>query len=394
MYDAAKLSPWVEMMRSITLLGCFFLLFSVGTSSIAAGKSCEQQVCVAVIDVGSTGSRIHIYSYDLDSTKTPVNITERWVKKISPGFATLTANQQTINNYLTSLFIDAPNYELPTYFYATAGMRLLSKPQQQLLYTYTQQWFANQTQWQLVNAKTITGTDEGIYGWLAVNYQLNNLTTNSRPIGVLDMGGASVQITFPITNESATNTNDLQQIDLYGQHYKLFVHSFLGLGQTEMSHQFLDSEACFDNNYEMPTGHSAQGDAYKCENEVSSLMNSVHQVNSIVQPVIKSNSINDWYTLGGLPALAQSKPFDFSEQQLTTQNLLEKANSDVCQQDWTTLNTQYSGNSYAYGYCLFPSYYYALIVDGYGLQPQQSLHYLSADKSGDWTLGVVLHQQA
>lgn len=380
-------------MRFFTL-ACSFFLLSFQTDAMAAGRACEQQQCIAVIDVGSTGSRLHVYSFDLDATKSPINITERWAKKISPGFATLTPNEQVINNYLNNLFTDAPSYQVPTYFYATAGMRLLSKPQQQQLYGYVQKWFANQTQWQLMNAKTITGTEEGIYGWLSVNYQLDNLTVNSKSIGVLDMGGASVQITFPVDNEESMDSNDLQQVDLYGQHYKLFVHSFLGLGQTEMSHQFLDTDTCFANNYEMPTGRSAHGDAYKCENEVSSLMNSVHQVNTVVQPVIKSNSIKEWYTLGGLPALAQSKPFDLNEQGFTSQNLLDLANADICQQDWSTLNNQYSDNSYAYGYCLFPSYYYALIVEGYGLQPEQPLHYLSADKSGDWTLGVVLKQQA
>lgn len=378
-------------MRRIPLFACSFL-FSMST--FAAGQACEQQQCVAIVDVGSTGSRLHIYSYDLDETKSPVNVTERWAKKVSPGFATLASNQQTIDNYMSSLFADAPSYEVPTYFYATAGMRLLSKPQQQQLYSYAQHWFEGQSQWQLVSAKTITGTDEGIYGWLSVNYQLNNLSNNDKTIGVLDMGGASVQITFPVNADASVDGKDIQQVDLYGQHYKLFVHSFLGLGQTEMSHQFLDADACFANNYEMPTGSFAQGDAIKCENEVSTLMNSVHQVNTIVQPAIKANPVNDWYALGGLPAIAQSKPFEFKDGQVTSEDLLNQANADVCQQDWTTLSGQYASDNYAYGYCLFPSYYYALIVDGYGLQPQQTLHYLGADKSGDWTIGVVLHQQA
>jgi len=207
-------------MRLIVYLTAFMSFFSASVL-FAENVSCEQQQCVAIIDAGSTGSRIHVYSYDVDTTNSPINITERWSKKIKPGFATIEANAPTIDAYFSTLLAGAPSYNLPVYLYATAGMRLLPPSKQQVYYYLTRDWFKNRQNWQLINAKTITGSEEGLLGWLAVNYQLGTLAADSTPVGVLDMGGASVQIVFPVARAEQINTDDIKQLDLYGQHFIL-----------------------------------------------------------------------------------------------------------------------------------------------------------------------------
>lgn len=370
----------------------FFLSFTIHATS----SECQKHECVAIVDAGSTGSRLHIYAYDLDQTKTPININELWSKKVKPGFATLASNQATIDAYLTALFAEAPEENLPVYFYATAGMRLLPQPKQKQFYNLMQKWFANQSRWQLKSSKTITGSEEGLFGWLAVNYQLGafNNSNNKGYVGVMDMGGASVQIIVPIQKMDGIKNADLLTVNLYGRHLKLFIHSFLGLGQTEVTHQFLDTSSCFSEEYQLPSGAAATGDAYSCANEISPLMNNVHRVNRIVQPVIEANPVSNWIVLGGMAELAQSKPFQFDSYQFTNQTLLEQANTQVCHQQWSALNQQYPSNEYLYGYCLFPAYYYALMVDGYGLKPQQTVNYMASNQGSDWTLGVVLNQKA
>lgn len=380
-------------MRLVSRLFCCISFFVISMAATAQSLDCQQQHCMGVIDAGSSGSRFHIYTYDLDESNTAVHITEKWSKKIYPGFSTLEANQNTINTYLGNLFAGAPETSLPVYFYATAGMRILPQPKQELLYGYLKNWFSTQSQWQLKESKTITGREEGILGWLAINYQLGTLTDESKPaVGVMDMGGVSVQVVFPTSNEASTGSNDIEQIKLYGRQFNIFVHSFLGLGQTEITHQFLDLTHCFVNEYRLPSGTSAEGDAYACKNEVSPLMNKVHRVNEIVQPLIQANPVENWYAMGGVVELAKSKPFNFNETQFNNQELLEQANSAVCHQQWSSLLAQFPGNDYLYTYCLFPSYYYALMVDGYGLTPRQKVNFMSPDKNGDWTMGVVLHQ--
>ncbi|STX50904.1 ectonucleoside triphosphate diphosphohydrolase I [Legionella busanensis] len=391
-YTRTKALGALLMRLSVTL--CLSSLLYTSVLFAVSPNGCEQQKCVVVIDAGSTGSRLHLYSYDLDATNSPVKITERYTKKIKPGFANIEPNAATVDAYLTTLFSGTPGQAYPVYFYATAGMRLLPQAKQQQLYSLVDSWFQSNANWQLAAAKTISGNDEGLYGWLALNYRLNKLAnTDAKPAGYMDMGGASVEIAFPVTQDQVTDTKDIKNIDLYGQHFKVFVHSFLGLGQTEVTHQFLDTNSCFIKDYELPSGELAQGDAYQCESEVSALMNSVHHVNKAIQPILSLSSVKDWYVGGGLEELAKSAPFNFADNHFSSQELLEQGNSLVCQQAWPDFSAQYSNNDYLYGYCLFPAYYYALIVEGYGIQPGQALNYLPPEQNVDWSLGVVLEQK-
>lgn len=86
----------------------------------------------------------------------------------------------------------------------------------------------------------------------------------------------------------------------------------------------------------------------------------------------------------------KSKPFEFFGTEFNNQSMLSQAEQNVCQQDWSTLQSQYPGNDYLYGYCLFSSYYYALMVDGYGIDAQKTINYLPATTNADWTIGAVL----
>lgn len=374
-------------MRFIFSCCLFFLIYP----AIAGNPDCPQQHCAIVIDAGSSGSRLHLYAYDLDKTNSPIHISEQYVKKIKPGLATLEPNEATIDAYLTILFANTPGSSFPVYFYATGGMRLLTQPKQAQFYNLVEQWFQKNGNFKLVAAKTITGNDEGLYGWLALNYQLNNFAKdNPKPIGYMDMGGASVEIVFPITDAEPFNSKDIKVIDLYGHRFKVFMHSFLGLGVTEVTHQFLETSSCFSKGYEMPNKELADGDEKGCENEVASLINNIHHVNTIIQPYLVTNPIAHWYATGALTDLVRSQPFHFSDNQFTSQQLFQQAEAAVCSQPWSILNTQYPNNEYLYSYCLSPAYYYALMVDGYGIPLDKSIHYLPKNQDADWTLGVVI----
>jgi hypothetical protein len=377
------------MPRILVFIFCFI---ATAFPVYAESTQCQDQQCIAVIDAGSTGSRVHIYAYDLDETKSPIHIHELWNKKIKPGFATIEPNADTIDAYLTTLLASAPEQHIPVYFYATAGMRLLSTSKQKKYYTELQNWFSKQDRWELKDAKTITGNEEALFDWLSVNYHLGNFeSVQNQSVGVMDMGGASVQIVFPLKDNTTTNDKSHIQIDLYGQHFTLFVHSFLGLGQTEMSHQFLNSASCFPNNYPLPDGELGQGNALACEQEVSSLMNNVHNINHLIHPLLTTNPVDAWYTLGGISNLADDSLFHFTNAQLTNQSLLQQGDSQVCKQQWDNLNDQFPNDDYVYQYCLFSAYYYALMVDGYGLYPEQIINYIPPEQNMDWTTGVVLH---
>lgn len=56
-----------------------------------------------------------------------------------------------------------------------------------------------------------------------------------RPVGALDMGGASTQITFVSSDSSQSSAN----LTLYGKHYTVYTHSFLCYGMKEAQRRFL-----------------------------------------------------------------------------------------------------------------------------------------------------------
>ena len=344
---------------------------------------------MAVVDAGSTGSRVHIYAYDMDEKQAAVHIEHIWSNKTKPGLAQV--ELENMDAYLTHLLENAPVNNIPVYFYATAGMRLMSQPKQQLAYQRLQQWFNTQSQWMLQEAKTITGQQEGVYGWLAVNYKLGTIHSDSKSlVSVMDMGGASVQIAIPVEHADGIKTADLVQLTGVDRPITLFVHSFLGLGQTETSHHYLNAPHCFPYDYPLPNHTTGQGDAHLCQADISRLINSVHDVNALIKPVLAANPNHAWYALSGLPTLVKNKPFNFIDNQFKSNELLQQADTHLCHQSWYTLNQQYADNDYAFVNCLTSSYYYALLVDGYGLQPEESIHFMPDEDEPDWTLGVVL----
>lgn len=379
------------MHRLLTLFSTFLLSFTVLANPI----DCTTNHCVAVIDAGSSGSRLHVYAYELDKTNTPVQITEVWNRRVVPGLSVLESEHVSISAYLDKLFTDAPAAPMPVYFYSTAGMRLLPKTHHKKVYQLVSNWFDRQHYWHLISARTITGNEEGLFAWLATNYQLKLLDQDEKPlVGAMDIGGASVQIVFPISNESTIDNKDKVTIDLYGRHYPVFAHSFLGLGQNEMGHQYFDLNVCYPNEYELPGGAKGRGDAYACRNEITTLVNQVHYVNKKIKSVLTLNPVDTWYLIGGVTNLLNDKLFPFPNQQFTNQELTLFANKTICHQKWSDLEEHYPNNYMLYNYCMLSSYLSALIMNGYGLQASKPINFLPPNKNVDWTIGVVLqHHQ-
>lgn len=74
----------------------------------------------------------------------------------------------------------------------------------------------------------LTGQLEGVYAWIAANYAAGKLASHGDPletIGVLEMGGASMQATF-VPGVSVPREFEYS-LELAGRTYELYTHSFL-----------------------------------------------------------------------------------------------------------------------------------------------------------------------
>lgn len=74
-----------------------------------------------------------------------------------------------------------------------------------------------------VQARTLTGYEEGLFAWLT----LNNLG-KGKDFGIIEMGGASMQVTFP-----CADCAEAKPVKVGNESVKIFSYSFLGLGGDE-----------------------------------------------------------------------------------------------------------------------------------------------------------------
>ena len=97
------------------------------------------------------------------------------------------------------------------------------------------------------SVRIITGEEEGLFGWIAVNYLMDGFSgpsLNHTTYGFLDMGGASTQIAFEPSVESQSKTKNLIDVRLRrlgGEeiHHKVFVTTWLGYGTNQARERYV-----------------------------------------------------------------------------------------------------------------------------------------------------------
>lgn len=95
--------------------------------------------------------------------------------------------------------------------------------------------------------RIISGEEEGLFGWIAVNYLMDEFTKKDdeqTTYGFLDMGGASTQIAFEPSAEERTKTRNLIDVRLRlvgGEeiHHQVFVTTWLGYGTNQARERYL-----------------------------------------------------------------------------------------------------------------------------------------------------------
>lgn len=251
-----------------------------------------------LIDAGSSGSRVHIYVWPPHSGDARQLLQIRYLKdnsgkdvakRITPGLSSCYRDTSSASDYIRPLLKFASRHvpqskhrETPLFILATAGMRLLDVAQQEAILDDLRKDVPNEFSFHFppTSAQIITGKEEGIYSWISVNYLMGRfdhslnaeqpvainlgkgpITTRQRSIGMLEMGGASVQIAFEITSKyelqeikqrrNAKSQHDMADVlaefnlgcsDHDTDHsYLLYVTTFLGLGANVARETYLKS---------------------------------------------------------------------------------------------------------------------------------------------------------
>lgn len=272
------------LLTSVLLISFSLLpptIFSL-TSPSKADDSTELHYSV-VIDAGSSGSRAYLYAWPTHSGNPHELLNLKPLtgengkplyKKVTPGLSSLREKPHEALLYITPLLDFALEHipfekvkETPLYILATAGMRMLSSSQQEDILKHLREGILQKYQFLFPegNLEIISGKQEGIYQWLAINYVLgkfrhsetpqvispvrenedDNLILRPRTVGAIDMGGASMQIAMEITSTlqleglSDHEKNQVVEINLgckdhdVEHTYRVFVTTFLGYGANE-----------------------------------------------------------------------------------------------------------------------------------------------------------------
>lgn len=246
-----------------------------------------------VIDCGSSGSRIFVYYWPTHSgnPKDLLNIQQlvdgsgnAVVKKVSPGLSSFENNPDAASDHIKELLLYAQQYipekmhgETSLYVMATAGMRMLSQSAQQAILQDLQRDITKEFNFIATDNhfEIISGKQEGVYAWIAINYVLDRFSHSQtaivsesatdnilnsaqdssskhlrkRTVGIIDMGGGSVQIAFEVTNPkhikeippSLLSEFNLGCEDSDEDHtYNVYVTTFLGYGANSARDRYED----------------------------------------------------------------------------------------------------------------------------------------------------------
>uniref|UniRef100_A0A7N5J889 Ectonucleoside triphosphate diphosphohydrolase 8 n=1 Tax=Ailuropoda melanoleuca TaxID=9646 RepID=A0A7N5J889_AILME len=207
-----------------------------------------------VFDAGSSHTSLFVYQWPADKENNTGVVSQALACQAKgPGISSYASNPAQAGESLKGcleealmLVPKARHQETPMFLGATAGMRLLSQKNS----SQAEDIFAavsrvlGQSPLDFWGAELLAGQDEGALGWITINYVLGLLVKYSfsgewvqpleeTPVGALDMGGASTQITFvpdgPILDKSAQAT-----FRLYGSEHSVYTHSYLCFGRDQM----------------------------------------------------------------------------------------------------------------------------------------------------------------
>uniref|UniRef100_A0A3B4F7S2 Ectonucleoside triphosphate diphosphohydrolase 8 n=1 Tax=Pundamilia nyererei TaxID=303518 RepID=A0A3B4F7S2_9CICH len=211
-----------------------------------------------VLDAGSSHTSVYIYKWPADKQNNTGIVTQHDECHVKGGGISSYADNpsgaaKSLEKCLEQALTHIPKFrhhQTPLCLGATAGMRLLSitnasksqrvmKEVENKLQSYP---------FKFKESIILSGQAEGVFGWVTVNYLLENfvkygfvghwMNPGRDTIGALDLGGASTQITFE-TSEKVENKSNTMELKLFGKTYRLYTQSFLCYGQDQYLRKLL-----------------------------------------------------------------------------------------------------------------------------------------------------------
>ncbi|XP_041660953.1 ectonucleoside triphosphate diphosphohydrolase 5-like isoform X2 [Cheilinus undulatus] len=244
MFSLLVLLAVVDLSRAQLKTSLVDLTNSIGSilPSLSRPANHSRIFYAVMFDAGSTGTRIHVYTFIQGGSELPVLDNEMF-HSIKPGLSAYADSPEmaahTVRMLLKVAKKTVPRLEwkrTPVVLRATAGLRLLSTEKAQALLEQVQHVFDESPFLVPDNSVSImNGKNEGILAWISVNFLTGHLKAQTKKtVGILDLGGGSTQITFlpklRKTIESAPVDDYVARFDIFNSTFELYTHSYLGNG--------------------------------------------------------------------------------------------------------------------------------------------------------------------
>ena len=251
------------------LAAAIFLLFLLFICLCGSAMASDGAVGFGImIDAGSTATRVHVYRWTTAKDALP-NFTHDHFLEVSPGLSSFGQKPLLAGKSIVPL-LDLAKKEVPTelqaetsvYVKATAGLRLLGEEtQMQILdsvfLTIESYPFRCKREW----VSVIDGQEEAVGAWVTVNYLIDKLSTPAATVGVLDLGGASTQLSCVPTSSIASRDNDkLVSVPIGSSTVKVYVVSWLRYGLIEFRKRIDEAVHSID----MSKGHTSGSAHHPC----------------------------------------------------------------------------------------------------------------------------------
>ncbi|KAK2451060.1 apyrase [Trifolium repens] len=391
-----------------------------------------------IFDAGSSGSRVHVFRFDRNLDLVHIGKDLEVFLQLKPGLSAYAQDPQQAAESLISL-LDKAESVVPLEFRsmtpvrvgATAGLRALEgDASDRILQAVRDLLKQRSTLKSEPNAVAVLdGNQEGAFQWVTINYLLGKLGRDySDTVGVVDLGGGSVQMAYAISETSAAKAPKVpdgedpyvKEMFLRGRKYYLYVHSYLRYGLLAaraeiLKHYDNSGNPCILDGYE--GSYKYGGKSFNATSSGSSF----NECKSIALKALKVNESTCTHmkcTFGGIwnggggdgqknlfvasfffdraaevgfadpkSPVAKVRPVDF-----------EDAAKKACQTELEDAKSTYphveDGNlPYL---CMDLVYQYTLLVVGFGLDPLQKITLVKQVKYHDslveaaWPLGSAI----
>uniref|UniRef100_A0A3Q3WDN6 Uncharacterized protein n=1 Tax=Mola mola TaxID=94237 RepID=A0A3Q3WDN6_MOLML len=222
----ATTKPDVVSLSQPRLTGAVAPLEDEGPTSAAATPRFQYSI---IFDAGSTGTRIHIFKFRMEDRGLP-SLDHETFRSIKPGLSAYADEPEEVRLPLLT----------PVVLSATAGLRLLPEEKAQNLLDTVEALFAKSPFLSRDdNISILNGVDEGSCSVRVSSVFPNGgLQQADSTVGMLDLGGGSIQITFSPQDEKTVQTSSIENLrsfQMFNHTHMVYAHShtpgsYLGLG--------------------------------------------------------------------------------------------------------------------------------------------------------------------